>query len=83
MKEVKATKQPTLKQLSKMAANLQKKFNSPSMIGIDAWHNRVSFSLWVESHEHYRFGSITYTDSWTKLQDAYFSIMQKGWPTND
>ena len=79
MKQVKKSKEPTLKQLLNMAANLQEKFDKAVAMGIDAWHystigddaNRANFGIYVEDREDKSF------KSWEDCFDYYLYLMER------
>lgn len=75
MKKVKATRIPTIKQMSAMAFNLQEKFRRFSAIDIscDAHYESkadVSYHLYVADKESKKF------DNWITMQGCYFSLME-------
>lgn len=75
MKEVIRTETPTLEQLAAMAANLREYYYKSATVDITAWahsngHSEVEFNIWVnDTHA-------SAVDSWQKLQDVYFSLME-------
>lgn len=80
MKAIRRSKSPTTKQMLLMASNLQKKFNKPSLIEIDAWSNQTELKL----REYFRFRiyvedvlSLNF-DSWQECQDSYGEIIPGG-----
>ena len=80
MKAIRRSKSPTTKQMLIMASNLQKKFNKPSMIEVNAWSSQLISSV----REYFRFRiyvedniSINF-DSWEECQDHYGEIIPGG-----
>jgi len=79
MRSVEKTKKLSIPQISRMALNLGEKFTSSAHISIDTWsytgqdESTQSFWLWVDTPSI----SGIYLETWEKLQNHYFQLMDK------
>ena len=74
MKHVRRSKEPNVKQMLAMAANIREKFHKPSMIELKAWNFssvlKTGYTVYVEHLHHIS------CDTWLETQDKYFELMK-------
>ena len=78
MKEIKATKYPTLKQMSRMASNLRKKYQKHCTVDRteEAEAHSSSENVYIiKSFKIYIAPAFHECDSWQHLQDKYNELM--------
>lgn len=78
MKRVYKSKEPSVNQMTRMAANLERKLGQPAKVQVEVWKMSqndgpsIYYQLYLLNEKHEEF------DNWPELQDRYFSIMKDG-----
>lgn len=82
MRNIKYTKNPSVKQLLDMTFNLREKFNGrPAKISIEAWSfssgaSEVDFQIYVEDRDgEVKIGRIIFS-TWSECQNHYIELMR-------